>query len=314
MNPLAVVSGVSGGYGALRLWRGWFPQRVSLVQMLTHADARMEPRPILSSPDVRSTAAWLGHRAENAGRLLLPSVRADLRIVGKSLPQHLGEKVGLCVAGLLVPAALASALVVLGVQLPVAPFALLGTAMAVSAFVLPDLSVRSEAALRRREFRHGLVPYIRWVASALAGGSGIEGALYDCAAVGQRKSEGSDGSGDLGAAGPPGWVLRHIRAALHRARLTRQPGWTALRQLAAEIGVTELDEVASTVALADVYGARARDSLNAKADSLGIRLDSEEERQANRGLDGMIGPLMFFVFAVLLVFLYPLFFRLLHTQ
>jgi len=307
MNPLAVVSAVSGGYGVLRVWRGWFPQRAPLAQVLARADARMDPRPILSPSERRSAAAWLGHHAENAGRLLLPAVRADLRIVGKSLPQHIGLKVALCLAGLLVPAASASALAVLGVQLPAAPVAVLGTLMALLAFVLPDLSVRSEAALRRREFRHGLVPYIGLVASALAGGSGIEGALWDCAAVGTRDRT---ATGSPGTAGPPGWVLRHIRAALHRARLTRQPSWKALRQLAGEIGVTELDEVASTIALADVLGARIRDSLNAKAQSLSFRLQSEEERKANRGIDGMIGPLMFFVFAVLLVFLYPLFSRL----
>ena len=310
MNPLAILSGVAGGYGALRLGRGLLPRPIPLAAVLARADARMGPRPILSSADTRSGAAWLGRRAENAGRLLLPSVRADLHIVGKSLAHHVGEKVSLALAGVLLPGVWVAALAIIGVTPPVIPSAIVAIGLAAFGFVVPDLAVRSQAAVRRREFRHGQALYVWLVTSALAGGSGLDSALHDCAAVGFPRR---DGAVEPGASGSPGWVLRHIQAAVHRARITRQPAWSGLRQLAEEVGVAELGEVASTTALAEVYGARARDSLRAKAQSLSVRVRSELERLAHRGTDGMIGPVMCFVFGLLLLFLYPLFMRLVTT-
>lgn len=311
MNSLAIVSGVCGGYGLWRLGRGLVPRREPLVEVLARAEGRMSPRPILRPSDARTAAAWLGRRAENAGRVLLPSVSADLRLVGKSLPQHAGEKVGLALAGLLLPAVWVAALAAVGVPPPVVPSAIVGVGMATAGFLIPDLAVRNQAATRRREFRHGQALYVWLVTSALAGGSGLDSALHDCAAVGFPRR---DAAVEPGTSGSPGWVLRHIQAAVHRARMTRQPGWSGLRQLAGEVGVAELGEVATTTALAEVYGARARESLRAKAQSLSVRVRSELERLAHRGTDGMIGPVMCFVLGLLILFLYPLFVRLLTTH
>jgi len=74
----------------------------------------------------------------------------------------------------------------------------------VGGFVLPDLGIRSDAARRRRDFRHALGSFLDLVVVALAGGGGVETALNDAASIGNS------------------WAFALIRRALDGARLARE--------------------------------------------------------------------------------------------
>src|SRR5829696_1772257 len=75
-------------------------------------------------------------------------------------------------------------------------------------YALVDL--RSDAAHKRREFRHTLSAYLELVTILMAGGAGVETALFDAAEVGR---------------GP---AFRHLQAALSAAKARREPPWTTL--------------------------------------------------------------------------------------
>src|SRR3546814_6359339 len=66
------------------------------------------------------------------------------------------------------------------------PFPLLGgLAMGLVFFSVPDLTLRSQAEGRRRDFRHALGSFLDLVVIGLAGGAGVESALADAASIGR---------------------------------------------------------------------------------------------------------------------------------
>src|SRR3546814_16952080 len=66
------------------------------------------------------------------------------------------------------------------------PFPLLGgLAMGLVFFFVPDLTLRSQAEVRRRDFRHALGSFLDLVVIGLAGGAGVESALADAASIGR---------------------------------------------------------------------------------------------------------------------------------
>jgi Flp pilus assembly protein TadB len=82
------------------------------------------------------------------------------------------------------------------------PVALL-LALALAGILLPNLTIRSEAARRRRSFNHSLSAFLDLVAVNLAAGRGIEGALDTAAEAGR------------------GWAFGEIRLALYRAKVNQ---------------------------------------------------------------------------------------------
>ena len=154
-------------------------------------------------------------------------------------------------------------------------------------FVVPDLGIRSDAARRRRDFRHALSSFLDLVVVALAGGGGVETALADAAGVGS------------------GWAFDHLRRALDQARLARQAPWETLGRLGVDLGIAELSELAASVALAGTEGAKVRASLTAKAVSLRTHALAEAETADQAASERMSLPVVC-LFAGFLFFLgYP---------
>ena len=108
------------------------------------------------------------------------------------------------------------------------------------------VDLAADAQRARREFRHALAGYLELVTILMAGGAGVETAMFDAADVGH---------------GP---AFRHLRAALSAAQARREPPWRALGQLGDQLGVGELEELEASMTLAG-EGAQVRDSLTAKA-------------------------------------------------
>ena len=154
----------------------------------------------------------------------------------------------------------------------------------VGGFVLPDLGIRSDAARRRRDFRHALGSFLDLVVVALAGGGGVETALGDAASIGNS------------------WAFDLMRRALDGARLARETPWSALGRLGTELGIGELSELAASVSLAGTEGAKVRASLAAKAASLRTHELAEAETADQAATERMSLPIVM-LFAGFLFFI-----------
>jgi Flp pilus assembly protein TadB len=266
-----LLAGAAFGGGLFLVWRGLFPPRPSLAAALAELRHLPEPAPVVTPEPEGGTAAHFGGpiarllTRAGADWLVPRRLRPDLAITGRSIERHLAEQVALGVFGVLVVPLAAAVLLLGGVHLPLALPIWAALCCGAAGFFLPDLGVHGEAAQRRRDFRHALSSYLDLVVVALAGGAGVETALGDAASIGH------------------GWAFEYLRQALDRSRLSRTTPWAALGQLGEELGVGELSELASSIALAGTEGARVRSSLGAKAMSLRVHelTDAESAEQAS---------------------------------
>ena len=132
-----------------------------------------------------------------------------------------------------------------------------------------------------------LAAYLDLVAQLIAGGAGIDEALWRAA----RSTR------------TPGLGL--IRDAIAAARVRRRSEWVALGELSEQARLLELAELVTAVQLASSDGARIRHSLQAKAQSLRAAAASEQLAAANRASEYMGGPLIAMLLAFLAVVLAP---------
>lgn len=208
----------------------------------------------------------------------------DLAVADRSIDRHGVDKMITAIGLATIPLG-AAAIVRVG-GLDVAP----GLPLVVSlvgggaGLMLPELTLRSRAATRRRAFRHALSAYLDLVNVLLAGGAGVETALVAAADAGD------------------GWVFGHLREVLVRSRATRTSPWAAFADLGRRLGIVDLVELAASVELAGEQGARIRLSLVAKAEALRGRQAAEIEADAQAATERMGLPtvLMFLGFLVLL--------------
>jgi tight adherence protein C len=122
----------------------------------------------------------------------------------------------------------------------------------------------------------------------LAGGRGVPEALMTASDVGT------------------GWAFWRIRDALASARITGQTPWHALGALGEEIGIDELRDLSAALSLVAEDGAKVRESLVARAESLRRRELTDLEGQAGERSQSMLvaqlmlcaGFLLFLVFPV----------------
>lgn len=227
--------------------------------------------------------AW-ALRALRAAGADLVALRRDLAVCGMTLERHAAVKLGFAVGGALLPVAVAVVWSAAGITVPAAVIALVAAGAAVAGFLLPDALLARRAARRRRDFRYALSLFLELVVIVLAGGGGVNTALYDAASAGS------------------GWAFVDLRRSLHTARLQRRSPWAALTDLAERIGSVELRELASSVELAGTSGARVRDSLRAKAISVRDHELAEAEAEALADSERMGGPMVgMFVGLILLI-------------
>jgi tight adherence protein C len=145
------------------------------------------------------------------------------------------------------------------------------------------VDLAADAGRARRDFRHALASYLELVTILMAGGAGVETAMFDAAEVGR---------------GP---AFRHVRAALTAAQARREPPWRALGQLGSQLGVGELEELEASMTLAG-EGAQVRESLTAKASAIRLKDLAQVESEAQARSETMVLPvvLMFAGFLVLI--------------
>lgn len=291
---LPLLLGAIVGLGALVSWRLLFPAPPPLQSAIDRLNRRNELVGIANLDQDesgvndllgRTVGASLSRTLRNLG-LNLDSLEADLKLVGRSVEQHMAQKVVLAQFGLTLPVLLGIMWSVLGVGISLTVPAVGGLVLGIFFFFAPDLTLRSEAAERRKEFKRALGSFLDLVVISLAGGAGVESALRDAAGVGR------------------GWAYAQIHNALDVTSLTGETPWAALARLGTEVGVPELVELSSSVSLAGTEGARVRESLGVKASSLRDHALAEAEAEAESTTEKMAMPvvLLFLGFLVLIGF------------
>ncbi|MFF4773006.1 type II secretion system protein [Microtetraspora fusca] len=282
------LAGAVLGLGLFLLFRALFPPRPGLFARLTALDAAQAgaepPKAPLIAPD-EHVSAFRRDLGLRLARLYAArgwearSIRADLALLGKSFEGFLATKVLLAAAGLLVFPLLVGWLALMGWGLSLSiP---LWSALAASAvfFLLPDLQMRRDAAVRRRDFRHAVGAFLDLVAMNLAGGRGVPEALMMAVAVGSP-----DGTPGAGA----NWAMERIREALGNARIVGITPWQALGRLGDEINVDELRDLSAALGLVADDGAKVRSSLSARAATLRRRELAEVEGKAGERSQSML--------------------------
>jgi tight adherence protein C len=292
---VALLLGALVGLGAIVSWRLLFPAPPPLQAAIDRLNRRNELVGIANLDQQaggvddllgRTVGAWLDRALRGLG-LRLDSLEADLRLTGRSIEQHMAQKVLLALFGLALPALLGVMWAVLDIGPPITVAVAFGVGLGAFFFFVPDLVARSEAAERRKEFKRSLGSFLDLVVISLAGGAGVESALRDAAGVGR------------------GWAFRQLHNALDVTSLTAETPWAALARLGTELKVDELVALASSVSLAGTEGARVRESLAVKATSLRDHALAEAESEAEATTEKMAVPVVLLFVGFLVLVGYP---------
>ncbi|RAG80825.1 hypothetical protein DN069_36065 [Streptacidiphilus pinicola] len=250
---------------------------------------RLHPDPVAPGEPVTGAVPSgfyeaLGARLRNLPGVTIP--RRELALVGRTPERHLAQKLISALIGLVLFPYIAFMASMVGVSLPVLVPAVCSLALAALMWFLPDLLLRDQAAEARVDYLHAIAAYLELVALERAADRGPAEALLSAARVGS---------------GP---VLRQISTALDRATLDRRPPWDGLDDLAEELGLTPLQDLADTMRLAGTDGAAVYRTLRARAANLRSELLSDELARANVVSERMVlpGTVLVMIFTVLVAF------------
>ncbi len=229
----------------------------------------------------------LGTRLESAATARgwqFHRTRQDLAIMNRPLSTHLGSKLLLAlVAFLWIPAALWVTGFATSPTIP-----LVGSlAAGAGGFFLPDLQLHREAEERRRDFRHVTGAFLDLVGMNLAGGRGLPEALMAASSFGDH------------------WAMVRLRQALSNARIMGWTPWEGIARLGRDLGVDELRDLASALALAGDEGARIRSSLLARAESMRRKELVDVEGAAGESSQSMLMAQLLMCVAFLVFLAYP---------
>lgn len=298
MSPVllgGLLGGAAVGGGLLLFLFALRPSRLSLSSAIAHLDAGRD----LTTQSISATSVneglsgWqslLGARlsaALTARGVRLGSTRSDLAVMGQSMEGFLATSVILGVGGLLFAPVLEGLLLTAGGGLPPLAVVVVTIAFAVIGATLPAVTLRREAAARRRDFRHAVGSFLDLVAMNLAGGRGVPEALT--------------AASDIGG----GWPFARIRDTLAFARLQGLTPWAALGRLGEELQIEELRDLAAALALVADDGAKVRSSLAARAATLRRRELAETEGKAAERSQSMIVAQLVICIGFLVFISYP---------
>lgn len=274
----ATILGAGFGLGLLILASALRPRKTALADLVRAVSTTGQ----LSASDLAGSLGQsqreLSDRSSGASPLRrLGLTGADdlddkLRVLGKDRRAHDFEKLAAMVVGFSLPLVLAAVGLLSGFDPPLLTILLVAVALGCGGFLYPDIPLAEQVEERRRAFRHALGAYLELVSVLLAGGAGTQTAL-----------EAAARSGD-------GWVFDEIRRALDRASATNRGSWELFAELADELGIDDLRDLASSLALAGGHGARVRDSLVAKADAMRHSMVADLETVAETRTEKMIVP------------------------
>ncbi len=294
MLALQLLAGAMVGVGVLLLVRLVLPSTQGVGASLARLDAGRSGGAGLTTSAAGQRAdgrldglrEGIGSRLESelaARGWRLDRTRVDLAVLNRSMATHLGTKVLLGVSALVWGPAVLTIAGFGGIGVPLA----LCVAFAVFVFMLPDLTLRRDAERRRRDFRHVMGSFLDLVSMNLAGGRGLPEALMAASTIGDH------------------WAMVRIRQALSNARIVGLTPWEGIARLGTDLGVDELRDLASALALAGDEGAKIRMSLMSRAESMRRKELADVEGQAGEQSQSMLVAQLLICFAFLAFLVYP---------
>ena len=291
---MPILIGAVLGLGVYALVRALMPSRRSAVAQVARIDAMRARGAAYESAHQgqRDSGPFAGLRAQVGARvaelyLQQGSLRADLAVLDRSWERFLATKVLLAAAGVFFGPFLFAVVWTLGVgRSPIIPV-WLALLFAVVFFFLPDLEVRRDAVDKRRDLRRVIGAYLDLVSMNLAGGRGLPEALMAAAEI-------SDG-----------WAVMRIRNCLSDARITGTSQWVALGQLGTELGVEELQDLGVTLGLVADDGAKVRESLASRAETMRHRELAEIEGEAGEQSQSMLVAQLLLAAGFLVFLIFP---------
>ncbi|MCL2552689.1 MAG: type II secretion system F family protein [Actinomycetia bacterium] len=295
MNSIFLACVVGGllGLGIFALVRALMPSRRSAVSTVAQIDAMRAAAPSVGGAGPAPAGGFKGRLGQRIAAFYLQqgwelrSLRADLAVLDRSWESFLATKIMLAAAGVVFgPFLFAVAWEVGFGANPVIPVWMALICGAVF-FLLPDLEVRRDAADKRKDLRRVIGAYLDLVSMNLAGGRGLPEALMAAAEV-------SDG-----------WALMRIRNTLTDARITGTSQWVALGRLGDELGVEELQDLSVTLGLVADDGAKVRESLASRAETMRHRELAEIEGAAGEKSQSMLVAQLLLCAGFLVFLIFP---------
>ena len=283
---LAIVSGGLIGLGLTLLVARLLPVEPDLADALDRVSAGRRQS---------STTAAIAHTGkERLGlwglRVLPPGLwvrtpTRELALLRISTAQFYGEKLTFAWLGLMIPPGLTLLFNSLGLGLPLQIPAFASIGLAAGMFFIPNYNALDDAKKARLEFARALGAYIDLVALERNNGIGVRQAMEAAAEVGDS------------------WVFTRLSEELIRSRWSGLPPWDALRTLAEELGLPELDDFADIMRLSGEEGAGVYATLRARSAAMRTAMLNDEIAQANAVGERMTipGSLLGVIFMALLV-------------
>jgi hypothetical protein len=295
MTGLAVTAGLLAGVAILLLIHQLRPAPPQLEVILDRIHPTRLEAPGHHRPGVTATIGrWAVERlGRPVGALTIP--RTDLAIIGKSAETFMLEKLAVFLAGIAVPPLLWGLLTWAGATIAWTIPTVAGLCLAVLGSFIPDLSVRSAAALHRRAFRHALSCYLQLVVLERQAGAALAAALEEPAKI--------TGS----------WAFRRIGQALERGRRAGQQPWQPLADLGEQIGVHDLLDLAYTAMIAGGEGAKMHAILTAKIAAMRNEASAAARSEANTRTTTMWIPVSLLMLGFVILVGFPFFYRLIGS-
>jgi tight adherence protein C len=299
MTPIGsiVLLTAVGVIGLLLVVSGWLQPAPSLKRVIEHLQ-----RPGAGSPAVGasgSATAPTGARRYRY-RLVDPLVRtaanyprllpsgSQLRLVGRSLEEHvimlvLATVVGFVVPPLLVGLLQTAGLVSLGWFVPV----IASLACAALGPIVVHTATIERAAGVRTDLRYQVSAYLDVVTMLLAGNAGYEGALEQAAHAGD------------------GRLFAELRRRVRESGARGLSLTDALQRAGNELGLDELEQVAATAVLSAAEGAPVARTLAAKCATLRTALATEQEAEARLRTSRLTTPIVGMALIFMGLVIYP---------
>lgn len=283
-----LLTGAATGLGGALLLLGLVPAQPQLQAALSRLAPPRPPSVVAVAP--AAAAGWqsqletaLGVRLQRrlGGLRLVRLPVQELALLRLPAYRFLGAKAVLALVGLVFPPLAGLVLALLGAGLPLALPAAGSLLLAAGLWLLPDVELRRRAAAAREEFARAVTAYVDLTALERAAGSGPTQALEHAASVGDS------------------WVFVRLREELARARYAGTAPWDRLAELAAELGVPALADVADIMRISGEEGAAVYETLRARSRGMRVALLTAEQSRANEQSERMVVP----VAALGLVFL-----------
>jgi tight adherence protein C len=224
---------------------------------------------------IQSTS-WAGRWivARFAGRLHTSGLRADFVLTGQPVELTAAGMATGAVYGLIAGAVFPTLWRAMGIPIPTIVIVVTAISAAVFGAAAPGLSVRRTAITARTDFVATLSAYLDVLILLIASGMGTEAAMVTAANTGTGPS------------------FQLLQRAARRTQHGSTTIWRAFNDLADEINVPELAELAAAGLLAGEQGAALRAALTAKSATLRDAALAAERADGHRRSSAMFGPIV----------------------